>query len=347
MLMGSDSSPIVIKHPGPNPEWLAKLSEDVLEPELPIVDPHHHFWDHPGNPYLLDDFLADRNSGHNVVATVYMQVFWAHRGDGPASMRPIGETEAVMSVVEEAKRRGIRARIAAGIVGYAELALGADVEPVLAAQLEAGAGRFRGIRNIAARHPKFVASITTPPAFGLMRSEAFREGFALLDKFGLSFDAWLYYTQVDQLLGLARQFPQTPIVFNHAGGPLGFGPYRGRRNETFSAWREAMRCLAVCPNVYMKLGGLGMISTGFDFHENVLPPSSGELATAWAPYIETLIEIFGVDRCMFESNFPVDKNSFSYSVLWNAFKRLARGASAEEKRALFHDTATRFYRLGI
>jgi predicted TIM-barrel fold metal-dependent hydrolase len=179
-----------------------------------------------------------------------------------------------------------------------------------------------------------------------MAEPAFRAGFACLAKHGLSFDAWLYHTQIHQLADLARAFPATPIVLDHVGGPLGVGPYRGRRDEVFADWRNGIRALAECPNVHMKLGGLAMVVNGFDFHENVLPPSSGELADAWRPYMETCIEAFGPHRCMFESNFPVDKGMCSYPVLWNAFKRIAAGASSAEKAALFHDTAARFYRLG-
>ena len=179
-----------------------------------------------------------------------------------------------------------------------------------------------------------------------MQDAAFRRGFAWLERHGLSFDAWLYHTQLDQVLDLARAFPGVPIVINHAGGPLGSGRYRGRRDEIFPAWRAGMQALAACPNVHVKLGGLAMVVNGFNFHENLLPPSSGELAAAWRPWMEACIEDFGVQRCMFESNFPVDKGMCAYPVLWNAFKRIASGATASEKAALFHDTAQRFYRLG-
>jgi predicted TIM-barrel fold metal-dependent hydrolase len=337
--------PLVLTHPVPNPAWLARLTEDVLEPDLPIVDPHHHLWNHHGNTYFLDELLADLTSGHNVVATVFLQCFWAYRESGPEAMKPVGETAFVASVAAEAARRNTRTRVCAGIVGYADLTLGDAVGPVLDAHIEAGAGHFRGIRHITARHPRFLASMSTPPTFGVMGSPAFRAGFAALGPRGLSYDAWLYHTQIAQLLDLARAFPATPIVLNHVGGPLGVGPYRGRGEEVFAAWHAAIRELATCPNVHMKLGGLAMVVNGFDFHENVLPPSSGELAQAWGPYMLALIEAFGADRCMFESNFPVDKGMCSYPVMWNAFKRIAAAASADEKKALFHDTAARFYRL--
>jgi len=337
--------PLVLSHPTPNPAWLARLTEDVLEPDLPIVDPHHHLWNHHGNTYFLDQLMADLNTGHNIVATVFLQCFWAYREAGPDAMKPVGETEFVASVAAEAKRRGIATRVCAGIVGYADLMLGDDVGPVLDAHGAAGAGALRGIRYITARHPRFLASMSTPPGFGVMGSPAFRKGFAQLAKRGLSYDAWLYHTQVTQLVDLARAFPDVPICLNHVGGPLGVGPYRGKRDEVFRDWLVAIRELATCPNVHMKLGGLAMVVNGFDFHENALPPSSGEMRDAWGPYMLALIEAFGADRCMFESNFPVDKGMCSYPVMWNAFKRIAAGASADEKKALFHDTAARFYRI--
>ena len=342
----SDAAIPVLSHPVPNPAWLARLTEDILEPGLPIVDPHHHLWDHGGNTYFLDQLLADTGSGHNIVATVFLQCFWAYRTSGPEEMKPVGETDFVASVAAEAERRRVKTRVAAGIVGYTDFRMGEKVDAVLEAHIEAGAGRFRGIRQIAARHKAFLASMATPPDFGLMADPAFRAGFALLEKYGLSYDAWLYHTQIGELVDLARAFPDVPMVLNHVGGPLGVGPYRGKGDEVYAEWRKAIKLLAGCDNVRMKLGGLAMVVNGFDFHENVLPPSSGELATAWRPYMEALIEDFGAGRCMFESNFPVDKAMCSYPVLWNAFKRIASGCSADEKAALFHDTAAGFYRLG-
>ncbi len=342
----SDLPKLVLSHPVPNQAWLAKLQEDILEPDLPIVDPHHHLWNLPGSRYFLDDLMGDLGSGHNIVATVFLQCFWAYRTSGPEAMKPVGETDFVASVAAEAVARGVKPRVAAGIVGYTDFRQGEVVDSVLEAHIEAGAGRFRGIRQISARHKDFLASMSTPPDFGLLAEPAFRAGFALLEKYGLSYDAWLYHTQIGELVDLARAFPGTPIVLNHVGGPLGVGPYRGRGDAVFAEWHAAIKVLATCPNVHMKLGGLAMAINGFDFHEAVLPPSSGDLAKAWGPYMEALIEAFGAGRCMFESNFPVDKAMCSYPVLWNAFKRIASGCSAAEKAALFHDTAAGFYRLG-
>lgn len=346
MASNADTPPLII-HPKPEPVWLAQHSEEVIDPDLPIVDTHQHFYDSQGYTYRLDDFLDDVNSGHDVVATVYVQAYWSYRTGGPDSMRPLGETERVLQMAAEAERRGTRARVCAGIVGYADLTLGATAEPVLAAQVTAGAGRLKGIRNITARDPHFIASISTPPAFGMMGTDAFRAGFALLNKYKLAFDAWLYHPQIDELADLARAFPQTPIVLNHLGGPLGVGPCRGRRNDVFAEWNDKIKRLATCPNVHMKLGGQGMVLSGFDFHKRPRPPSSEDLAAVWGPYILAAIDAFGAERCMFESNFPPDKNTCSYVTVWNAFKRIAGPASADERRALFCGTADRFYRLWL
>jgi predicted TIM-barrel fold metal-dependent hydrolase len=338
-------SPRIYQHPGPNAAWLARRTEQALDPTLPIVDPHHHLWDRPGDHYFLDELLADTGSGHNIVATVFVQCGWAYRTTGPEALRPVGETEFVASVADEAERRNLKTKIAAAIVGHVDLRLGGGIEPVLDAHLEAAGGRFRGIRQVTARSDDFVASILSPPPAGMMSDPTFRDGYARLGKFGLSFDAWLYHTQINELTNLARAFPETPIVLDHVGGPLGIGPYQGKRDEVFASWRHDMSELASCPNVTVKLGGLGMLVAGFALHEQALPPSSEQLAGLWQPYMEACIEEFGARRCMFESNFPVDKAMCSYPILWNAFKRITAGASAAEKALLFHDVAARVYRL--
>jgi predicted TIM-barrel fold metal-dependent hydrolase len=237
-------------------------------------------------------------------------------------------------------------RICAGIVGYADLRLGASVEPVLHAHIRAGGDRFRGVRYITARdddatfsHPAY----SPPPA--LLADATFREGFGRLAPLNLTFDAWLLHPQIDELAGLARAFPETRIVLNHLGGPLGIGVYMGRREEKFGRWSKSIRALAECPNVFLKIGGLGMRISGFDFHEKAEPPSSETLAAAWRPYVEAAIDAFGPGRCMFASNFPVDKGSYSYASFWNACRRLTRGMSEPERTDLFRGTARRFYRL--
>ena len=330
--------------PLPRPEWLGKLTEDIIEPGLPIVDPHHHLWDHPGSRYLLDELLADCNSGHNIVATVFIQCGSGYRTSGPEEFRCIGESEFVRAIAEEGDRRGGKTKICRGIVSFADLRLD-SLDAVLEGQIAAAGGRFRGIRQIAAHDPAIVSGSSYVPTAGLMDEPAFRRGMKRLPAHNLTFEAWIYHPQIPTLTAVARAAPETQIVLNHFGGPLGVPPYK--RSDVFPVWRAAIKELSRCPNVYVKLGGLAMIVNAFDFHLGPLPPSSGELATAWRPYVEACIEDFGAARCMFESNFPVDKGACSYPVLFNAFKRLASGASAAEKADLFAGTASRFYRLGV
>ncbi len=328
-------------------EWLDRRREPILEPELPIIDPHHHLWDRTGWRYLLDELLADTDTGHNILATVFVQARSMHRAAGPEEMKPIGETEFVNGVAAMCAS-GIygKIRVAAGIVAHADLTLGDRVEPVLAAHERAGGGRFRGIRHITAWDAD--ASIRNPaynPPPGQMAEANFRDGLRTLGRLGFSFDAWLYHPQIDDVTALARACPDTKVVLNHVGGPIGIGPYAGRHKEIFPRWAASIKALAACDNVYVKLGGLGMRIGGFGFHEQAEPPSSQTLADTWRPYIETCIAAFGTQRAMFESNFPVDKGSYSYPVFWNACKLLAKGASAAEKADLFAGTAARFYRL--
>ena len=262
-------------------------------------------------------------------------------------LRPLGETEFVTGVAaQSASGQYGRLRACAGIVGMADLMLGDAVAPVLEAHLRAAGGRLRGIRNSTAWHASDeVRSNPVKPPPGLLMEPAFRRGVGRLRDAGLSLDVWAYHTQLAEVIDLARAFPGTAIVLDHCGGPLGVGPFAGRREEIFRAWREDIRTLAACPNVVVKLGGLAMRVGGFEFDREPLPPTSERLAAAWRPTIETCIEAFGAARCMFESNFPVDKGMCGYAVLWNAFKRLAAGASAGEKATLFSGTAVRTYRL--
>ncbi|MCZ6730804.1 MAG: amidohydrolase family protein [SAR324 cluster bacterium] len=330
-----------------NAAWLAMQPEPVLEPRLPICDPHHHLWDFETHRYLLPELMEDLNSGHNVRSTVFIECTAMYRAQGPEELRSLGETEFVNGAAAMSASGGYgEARVCAAIVGFADLSLGARVEQVLEQHLAVSGGRFRGIRHISAFDPSgAVRRSHTNPTPELLGEAGFREGFGRLHKLGLRFDAWLYHPQIPQLTELAQAFPDQPIVLNHLGGPLGIGPYQGRREEIFPQWREAIFDLALCPNVSVKLGGLGMKIIGYEFHKRGRPPGSEELANLWRPYIETCIEAFTPQRCMFESNFPVDKVSGSYQVYWNAFKRLASGASQTEKAALFHDTAAGFYGL--
>lgn len=331
----------------PNAEWLAKWREEAIEPDLPIVDPHHHLWERSDHRYLMSDLLDDTTSGHNVVATVFVECMAMYRAEGPPELKPVGETEFVNGAAAMSASGAYGpTRLCAGIVGFADLTLGERVRPVLEAHIRAGGGRFRGIRHAAGwdASEQIRNSHTNPPQ-GLLRDATFRAGFAQLAPLGLSFDAWLYHPQLDDLVDLARAFPGTTIILDHVGGPLGYGPYAGKADETFRGWSQSIRALAGCPNVVVKLGGLGMRLGVFDFHKREAPVSSEVLAAAWKPWIDTCIEAFGADRCMYESNFPVDKVTCSYAVLWNAFKRLVSGVSAAEKAALFSGTARRTYHL--
>jgi predicted TIM-barrel fold metal-dependent hydrolase len=330
-------------------DWLAQSTEAILEPALPIVDPHHHLWERPGWCYMLDDLLADTNSGHNIVGTVFVQCRSMHRAGGLEEFRPVGETEFVNGVAAMSASGGYgTAKICAGIVGHVDLRLGSRAGEVLEAHIRAGGGRFRGIRHITAHDPDptLMNPAYSPPP-GLMGDKAFREGFACLAPLNLTFDAWLYHPQIGDVIALARAFPGTGICLNHIGGPLAIGNYAGKRDEVFSQWSKSISELAACPNVVVKVGGMAMRINGWDFHEKADPPSSETLAVAWKPYVHTCIEAFGANRCMFESNFPVDKGSYGYAPFWNACKLLAAGASTADTTALFSGTAARFYRLDL
>jgi L-fuconolactonase len=337
-------------------DWLATRREEALDPGQMIIDPHHHLWDQPGWRYLLDELLADLRSGHDVRATVYVQSSRSLlRADGPEAMRAVGETEFVNGVFVNgvaamcASGRYGPVRACAGIVAAADLRLGEAVRRVLEAHITAAGGpqgRLRGIRHIAAWDPDpAMLNPAYQPAEDMLDSPGFRAGFAHLAPLGLSFDAWLYFHQIPRLTALARAFPETPIVLDHCGGVLGIGRYAGRRDEVFARWSAALRELASCPNVMVKLGGLGMRLPGFGFEARERAPSSVELADAWRPWVERCIETFGPARCMFESNFPVDKGSYGYAVGWNAMKRIAAGASDAEKADLFWRSAARFHGL--
>jgi L-fuconolactonase len=331
------------------PEWLALRREEILEPDLAIVDPHHHLWDRPGARYLLPDLLEDTGSGHKILATVFIQCQAMHRATGPEALRPIGETEFANGVAAMAASGAYGpTKACAGIVSHADLRLGDKAEEILQAHIHAGNGRFRGIRHITAwdSDESFLNPRSAAPAH-LMADPAFRAGLAQVGKAGLSFDAWLYHPQIPELAEAAAACPNTPIVLDHCGGPIGRGAYAGHRDEIFKTWSASIRELAKRDNVVVKLGGLGMRINGFGFEELAQPPSSETVAQAWRPYVETCIEAFGVERCMFQSNFPVDKGSQSYATYWNACKRLAGKASDDEKAQLFRETARRVYRLQL
>ena len=328
-------------------DWLGQVREEPLEPELPICDAHHHLWDRPTSRYLIDDLVADA-ADHNVVSTVFVECMASYRADGPEAMKPVGETVTIDALAEQcAVDPSHNVLCAAAIIGYADLRLGRAVAPVLEAHREASPSRFRGTRHGVGwdASPEAPNSHTKPKP-GLLLDATFREGIACLRDQGLLYESYLYHTQLMELADLARAFPEQPIVLNHFGGPLGVGPYAGKRDEVMAVWKRGIAELAACPNVVAKMGGIAMPRNGFGWHERAAPPTSAELAEVYTPYYHYCIDQFGPSRCMFESNFPVEKRSCTYTVLWNSFKRIASSYSDSEKSDMFRDVAERVYAIG-
>lgn len=327
------------------PEWLALGAEAALEPDLPIVDPHHHLW-HRQARYMLDEFLADLDTGHRIVSTVFVQAHAMYRVDGPERLRSLGETEFVNGIAAiGASGRYGPTRLCEGIVGAFDLREGPAVADLCEAHLCAAGARFKGVRT----NWQWDDDPALPNAVGgreAFRDPDFRSGLAVIARYGLSFDTWLYFPQLPEIAAVADACPELPIALNHCGGVVGVGRYANRRQEVFQTWRDLMSDAARRPNIVVKFGGFGMPFCGFGYRDRPAPPTSAELATDWAPYLETCLELFGAERVMFESNFPADKTSFGYATAWNAFKRLAQPLTAAEKQALFSGTARRFYRLG-
>lgn len=327
--------------------WLAKTDEAVIEPDRPIVDPHHHLWHELGNlprPYLAADFAEDAKSGHKIGQSVYVEVQEVgYRSAGPPEMRPVGETEfALEQAIALAAAGGPRI---SAIIGHVDLLRGEAIVPAVEAHLAAGQGIFRGVRQGSAFDPSPDIPGYSPVEGCCFGDLGFRAGVALLGRMSLVFEAWTYHPHIPEVTALARACPETVIVLNHYGGPLGIGPYAGRKDEVFAQWRKDLAELATCPNVRVKLGGLAMPVNGFEWHRRPVPPGSEELAGAQRPFFEHALACFGPERAMFESNFPIEKLSVSYKVLWNAYKRLAADLSESEKNALFRSTATRIYKL--
>ena len=347
--MAKEAAPALGNVIAPDPKWAAQTKEAALEPGLPIVDPHHHLWQRSGNDYLFHELLADTQEGHNVVATVFVDCHSMYRKDGPAELRCTGETEFANGVAAmSASGLYGNLRACAGIVSHVDLRLGAKAGAVFDAQIAAGNGRFKGIRHQTGWDADpGIRNSRTDPTPELTRDKTWREGFRELDKRKLTFDAWLYHPQLAEIAELADAFPGTTIILNHVGGPLGYAGYASRHDEARAAWKKSMVELAKRRNIVVKVGGLGMAMGWFDFYQRPKPPGSQELAESFRPWVDICIELFGTDRCMFESNFPVDKITSGYGVLWNAFKRLAAGCSAAEKTALFSGTAARVYKLAL
>ena len=333
-------------------DWHALTQESSLEPDLPICDPHHHLWDFraariPYQRYLLHELAADITSGHNVRSTVFVEARSMYRADGPEEMRPVGEVEFVQGLAA-ASANGLYGpgRAAATIIGHANLNLGDQVEPVLQALQAASPNRFRGIRHSVTWDAE-VANTAAHNAQGQLGADNFRAGARLLAKMGLSLEGWLYFRQLTELADFAKAVPDLTIILNHVGGLIREGIYANRDDEILPIWRSGIAAVAACPNVVIKLGGMGMPANGFDWHTRTQPIGSEELAESMAPFMNYCIEQFGPERCMFESNFPVDKVSFSYNIMYNAFKRLSKDYSATERAAMFHDTAARVYKIDV
>ena len=332
-------------------DWLALTREETLEPEIPICDPHHHMWDLrperiPYSRYLLDELYADLNSGHNVRSTVFVETNAMYRLDGPEEMRPVGEVEFVQGMATAAAS-GLYgpAKAAAAIVGHANLLLGDGVAPVLEALQAASPNRFRGIRHGVTWDSDPGIPNGRHDLEGQLSFDSFRAGARVLARMGLTFDAWLYFPQLLELAEFARAVPELTIILNHIGGVLRIGPYANRDDDVVPSWRRGIEAVAQCPNVVVKVGGTGQPRTGYDWYARDKPVGSEEIAETMAPYMNYVIEQFGPNRCMFESNFPPDKVGHSYNVLYNAFKRISLGYSATDRSELFHDTAARVYRV--
>ena len=335
------------------PGWLQQVQEEIIDSKRPIIDPHHHLWRSPENAkgikdsyrYLLQDLWSDTSSGHNVKKTVFIECGQEYFDDGPESFKPVGETEFVAGIANQAKEDPSKAQIS-GIVGHVNLMLGESSREVLEAHIEKGGGLFKGIRHSGGWDASdSVRNAHSEPTQHIYLEASFQKGLEQLIELDLVFDTWHYHNQINDLTILAKSLPELKIVHDHFGGPLGIGPYKGKQDTIFGQWKEDIAALSECPNVYSKLGGLAMPINGWNWHKRDLPATSDELIVCHKKYYEHTIDVFGVERCMFESNFPVDRQSISYHVLWNAFKKMSSGLSEQEKHYLFYETASNFYNL--
>lgn len=319
-------------------EWLSLEQEPVIASDQPIFDSHHHLWDRPEGRYLVDDFMLDASVGHDVRASLFVQCTTGYLTDGPVEMRPLGEVETVLGGSKNLPMHPI------GIIAFADLQLGSAVRPVLEALLETAAGKLCGIRNKTAYHADpAIRSNPVPAPQGLLLSDAFKAGAQVLASQELCLDIWVYHTQLDEVLALAKAVPGLSVILNHCGGPLGVPPYRKNDPEVFRNWFTGLAKIAALPNTRVKIGGFGLSVMGHGYAKQPKPPLSQKLAADWAPYVETCIDLFGSERAMFESNFPVDKGQFSYNAVWNTFKRLTATLTQEARDNLFWRTAARCY----
>jgi predicted TIM-barrel fold metal-dependent hydrolase len=329
----------------PTPDIAPAAPEDVQLPDLAIVDPHVHLWNLRGYDYFVPDLLADLHSGHRVEASVYVECGMGTSTDPRAAFRPVAETEFVIEQVKFAA--GSDHNLAAGIVGGGDLRLGDAIRPVLEAHIAAGRGRFRGLRGFVAWHPDPAVGYPAIPRYAqgnVMQEDGFLAGARCLARLGLVLDIWAFHTQLEHVAAFAAKCPDLPILINHCGGPLGVGPYAGRRAEVFADWSAGLRVAAEIPNLHIKLSGLGMSRMGFHF-QGGQATTSDALVAAWRPYIRTCLDAFGAARCIFASNFPVEREAASYRVLLNAYKKMLSDLSDNEQQAIFAGNAGRFYKL--
>ena len=335
------------------PGWIDRIQEEIIEPDLPIIDPHHHLWHGPrqeekeNNPYryLLEDLWNDTGSGHNIKKTVFIDCGQEYYKQGPDSFKPVGETEFVVEIAKQAQQDPNKSQIA-GIIGHVDMMLGDSSREVLEAHNEKGEGLFRGIRHSGGWDAdEAVKNAHSEPTEQIYLEDKFQRGLEQLMDLNMVFDTWHYHNQISDLTILSKALPSLKIVHDHFGGPLGIGPYEGQQDKIFGKWKDDISELSECPNVYSKLGGLAMPVNGWNWHKKDFPATSNELVEAHKEYYFHTISSFGVERCMFESNFPVDKQSISYHVLWNAFKKIAANFSDEDKSFLFYKTAKYFYNL--
>ena len=325
-------------------EWLVQVQEEIVEPDRRIIDPHHHLWNNRGSNYLIEELKSDTGSGHNVIKTVYMECGWSYREDGPNHLKVIGETEAVVEQVEESKKT--EGAFIAGIISRADLTLGEEVIEVLEAHQNASNGLFRGIRHAGARaeYPE-VLSIPGRAPEGLFQDSNFLKGIKVLGSNGFTYDTWHYHYQNRDFAQMAKKVPDTLMILDHFGTPLGVGPYANKREEIFIKWKKDIKELSKLENVYMKIGGMAMPDNGFGWNTRSKPASSDEFVKAQSRYYLHAIECFGPERCMMESNFPVDRMSLSYHVLYNGLKKIVADFSKEERHQMFYGTAEKVYKV--
>ena len=324
-------------------EWLGQVVEDVVDPDREIIDPHHHLWDRGGSVYEMPQLWEDTSDGHNVIGTIFIECRMNWREDGPDHMKPVGETEYVAGQAALAAERPEKAQLI-GHIANAHLAH-PQLDEVLDAHTTAGGGLFKGIRHSLSLETKDPGALMIPGRGepGLSASDAFRNGVRRLGERGLTYDCWLYHHQLEEYRDLGEACPDTTMILDHFGTPLGVGVYADRKADIYAKWKDDIAAIAELPNVHAKLGGLAMPDNGFGYLERDKPPSSDELLDDQASFYEYTLGLFGADRCMFESNFPVDRVSVGYRVYWNAMKKLVAGRSEDDKEALFSGTARRVY----